>query len=247
MASHIPKSHPRYESLATRERMRQALLRGLVHETGMIAHGRGEAFDYLLGERTTATARRAIRAAAAALRRAKRPVVSVNGNVVALAAREAVGVARVLQAPIEVNLFHRTEARVRRLVRELERQGARHVLGPNPDARIPGLDSDRAKCHRDGIFGADVVLVPLEDGDRAQALRRMGKFVIAVDLNPLSRTARTADVTIVDDVRRALRLLVSDLRGGRTPLRAFDNRANLRRVLRALQANLRKASRRARP
>ena len=32
----------------------------------------------------------------------------------------------------------------------------------------------------------------------------MGKKVIAVDLNPLSRTARTADITIVDNVIRAV-------------------------------------------
>jgi 4-phosphopantoate--beta-alanine ligase len=32
----------------------------------------------------------------------------------------------------------------------------------------------------------------------------MGKKVIAIDLNPLSRTARAATLTIVDDVTRAI-------------------------------------------
>ena len=48
------------------------------------------------------------------------------------------------------------------------------------------------------------MLVPLEDGDRCQALKNMGKQVITVDLNPLSRTAKTADITIVDNVTRAI-------------------------------------------
>lgn len=241
MATRIPRSHPRYRSLVTRERMRTAFLQGLLHETGLIAHGRGEAFDYLLGEATPPPARRAIAAAARALRVARRPVLSVNGNVAALAARECVALAKAVPAQLEVNLFHRTEARVRRLVRELERSGARDVLGPNPDARIPGLSSDRAKCHRTGIYGADVVVVPLEDGDRAQALRRMGKFVVAIDLNPLSRTALAADITIVDEVTRALNVLLRALQ--RVPRRVgslprFDNGANLAQTLRFLRRRL---------
>ena len=39
----IPKSHPRYESLMQRERIAAAVREGLAHETGLIAHGRGEA------------------------------------------------------------------------------------------------------------------------------------------------------------------------------------------------------------
>jgi 4-phosphopantoate--beta-alanine ligase len=45
--------------------------------------------------------------------------------------------------------------------------------------------------------------VPLEDGDRTEALVAMGKFVITIDLNPLSRSARMADITIVDNIVRA--------------------------------------------
>ncbi len=53
MKMKIPKSHPRYHSLVIREKLAEGFRKGLVHETGLIAHGRGEAFDYLIGERTT--------------------------------------------------------------------------------------------------------------------------------------------------------------------------------------------------
>ncbi|MEE8358912.1 MAG: phosphopantothenate/pantothenate synthetase family protein, partial [Candidatus Hydrothermarchaeales archaeon] len=57
---------------------------------------------------------------------------------------------------------------------------------------------------REGIFSGDVVLVPLEDGDRTEALVKSGKKVVAIDLNPLSRTSKTATITIVDNVVRAV-------------------------------------------
>jgi len=200
----IPKSHPRYDSLMRRETLVRAWKAGIVVPEGLIAHGRGEAFDYLFGERTIAPALVAERAGAAWLLRAKRPVVSVNGNVAALSAREVVRLARSIPARIEVNLFHRSEARVRRIRQLLERVGARNVLGERPNARIPGLESKRALSHQEGVYGADVVLVPLEDGDRAEALVRMEKVVISVDLNPFSRTTRTASIPVVDELSRAL-------------------------------------------
>src|SRR5712691_3644369 len=200
----IPPTHPRYTSLMTREKLVRAWKAGVAVPEGLIAHGRGEAFDYLLGEETSAPALVAEKAAAAFLVRGKRPVVSVNGNVAALAAREVVHLAKAIPAKIEVNLFHRSAARMNRIVRQLNTAGARDVLGPRPDARIPGLDSKRALAHRAGIYGADVVLVPLEDGDRAEALVRMGKVVISVDLNPLSRTTIAATIPIVDELTRAI-------------------------------------------
>src|SRR6266571_125301 len=154
----IPKSHPRFESLQRRERLVRAWKAGVVVPEGLIAHGRGEAFDYLLGEETTA---------AAFLVRAARPVISVNGNVAAVAASEVARLAKSIPATVEVNLFHRTEARVRIITQILRRSGAPNVLGLRPDARIPKLESKRAVSHRRGVYGADVVLVPLEDGDRA--------------------------------------------------------------------------------
>lgn len=47
----IPKSHPRYESLVLRDKIVKAQKEGYLAESAMIAHGRGEAFDYLLGEK----------------------------------------------------------------------------------------------------------------------------------------------------------------------------------------------------
>ena len=233
----VPRSHPRYASLKTRETLVAAHRKGIAVLEGLIAHGRGEAWDYLLGEETSAPALVAEKAAAAFLLAAKRPVVSVNGNVAALAARETVRLAKAIPARIEVNLFHRTEARARRIAQLLRRAGARDVLAAEPDARIPGLDSKRALVHREGLYVADVVLVPLEDGDRVEALRRMGKFVISVDLNPLSRTTQAADVPIVDEVTRALPQIerfLRDLRrrpseGGRVR-REYDRAGNLAAV-----------------
>ena len=72
-----------------------------------------------------------------------------------------------------------------------------------PNGYCP-LSHDRAWCRREGMFAADVILVPLEDGDRCEALVKMGKTVIAIDLNPLSRTARSASLTVVDELTRAL-------------------------------------------
>jgi len=200
----IPKNHPRYQSLITRERVTNAMKKGLVHETGLIAHGRGETFDYLIGEKTIPLAKEAEKVAAALLLCAKNPVISVNGNVVSLAAKECISLANAIPAKLEVNLFHRTEERIKKIVKELKKQGAKQVYGSMADARIPGLKHDRGLCDKEGIFSADVVLVPLEDGDRCQALRNMGKTVIAIDLNPLSRTAKSANVTIVDNVVRAI-------------------------------------------
>ncbi|CAB49608.1 4-phosphopantoate--beta-alanine ligase [Pyrococcus abyssi] len=199
----IPKSHPRYWSLLYREKIIEGMERGITAKAGLIAHGRGEAFDYLIGEKTIKPAEEAMRAAVAKLLLAKHPVLSVNGNVAALVPRETVELAKVLRAKLEVNLFYRTEERVKKIAEVLREAGAEEVLGINPTKRIPGLESERGKVDEEGIWKADVVLVPLEDGDRTEALVRMGKFVITVDLNPLSRSARMADITIVDNIIRA--------------------------------------------
>lgn len=186
----ISPRHPRAESLRTRAHLAQEMREGVVAPEGLIAHGRGEAFDYLLGERSSASARRAERAAAAWLLAARRPVVSVNGNVAALAAQPLARLVRALpRLRVEVNLFHRTPARAARVASRLRAAGIRTVLGVHPTARIPKLPSDRALVDREGIAQADVCLIPLEDGDRTEALRALGIRVISIDLNPLSRTS----------------------------------------------------------
>lgn len=200
----IPKSHPRYVSLMTREKISKAMKDGIVHETGLIAHGRGEAFDYLIGEKTIPAADFAEKVAAASLLLAKKPVLSLNGNVVALTTKECISLAKAIPAKLEVNLFHRSKDRIKKIIDVLKKQGAKDVYGTKSDACIPGLNHDRSICDKEGIYSADVILVPLEDGDRCKALREMGKKVIVIDLNPISRSSRTASITIVDNIIRAI-------------------------------------------
>ena len=200
----VPEDHPRYASLVTRHRIEASVERGITSKQGLIAQGRGEAFDYLLGERTLPSADAAARAAAATLLLADHPVISVNGNVAALAPSETVALAEAVDADLEVNLFNHTDERVRRIADHLRDHGADEVKGLAGDGEIPGLDHARGVVDADGIEAADVVVVPLEDGDRAAALDAMGKTEIVVDLNPGSRSPRTADVPIVDNLLRAV-------------------------------------------
>ncbi len=225
----IPKSHPRFVSLSIREKIVKGYNDGLVAKEGLLAHGRGEAFDYLVGEKTTRTAKAAINAAAATLLSAQSPVISVNGNVAALCPKEIVQLAKATKAKIEVNLFYYDENRKKKIVKSLKKAGAKQVLGTNPRSyrRIGGLDSPRRIVDKDGIFAADVVLVPLEDGDRTEALQKIGKTVITFDLNPLSRTAQTADITIVDNVIRGMRLLVSACKKSKMVKTNFNNKRAL--------------------
>ncbi len=245
--------HPRYRSLLVRARLADAHRSGLVVPEGLIAQGRGEAFDYLLGERTTPSARRAESTAARWLLAARRPVVSVNGNVAALAAPEIARLARAVPGlGVEVNLFHRTPARARRVERSLRRAGVRRILGVRPTARIPGLPSDRAWVDAEGILLADVCLVPLEDGDRTEALRALGKRVIAIDLNPLSRTSRSADLPIVDELTRALAAIAAEARrlrraGAKPRLTRFDSARALDQALLAIRRALSRAAARSQP
>ena len=246
--SHIPKSHPRAESLRIRERLVHGFKDGIVAVEGLLAEGRGEAFDYLLGEKTNKSAKAAINAAAAQLLLAENPVISVNGNTAALCPKSIVRLGRITGAKIEVNLFYADKKRAGRIARVLEKNGAGHILGINArnSAQLGGIDSARRTIDRDGIFSADVVVVPLEDGDRASALVNSGKKVIAVDLNPMSRTSQTADITIVDNVSRGMDLLIESckkLSDNSTKsleriIDRFDNKGNLARCVLEIRDNL---------
>jgi len=217
------------KSLLVRDKLVSGFERGLVVAHGLIAHGRGEAFDYLLGEQTTRTAGTAITAASAELLLARHPVISINGNVAAICAKEIVELSKVTNALLEVNLFYRDEKRERYIERELIKNGAGMVygVGSRASARISELHSERRRVDPDGIYLADVVIVPLEDGDRAEALVKMGKKIIAIDLNPLSRTARVAQITIVDNIIRVLPNMVSIAR----ELRSLDDEATLTKII----------------
>lgn len=257
----VPESHPRAESLRIRHRLVRGFEEGLVAAEGLLAHGRGEALDYLLGEETGGAARQACRAAAAALCASDRPVISVNGNAAALCAGQLVSLAECTGSTLEVNLFYDSPGRRGAIAGRLRRYGAKGVLGLDPErmAVLHGTDSARRMVDRDGIFAADTVVVPLEDGDRTAALKRAGKTVIAFDLNPLSRTAQTADISIIDNITRAANVLLEECRnlagegggggdnrgsGGGAKAepariaRDFDNNRNLAQAVRQITGNL---------
>ncbi len=221
MSVSVPPSHPRYQSLLQREKIIEGCRESVVAPAGLIAHGRGEAFDYLLGETTPPFAREAARAAAAALISAERPVISVNGNAAALTAPDLVRLSELTGAPLEINLFYAAPGRLEAIEKTLRDAGGETgaILGTanRPRQRLSGMDHNRRIVDPEGIGQADTVLVPLEDGDRTEALAASGCRVITIDLNPLSRTAQTAHITIVDNLIRALPSIIreaEDLLGG---------------------------------
>ena len=235
----IPKSHPRYLSLQIREKLVDGFNNNLVAKEGLLAHGRGEAFDYLIGEKTTKSAKNAIKAAASMLNQAQKSVISVNGNFAALCPKEIIQLAKITDSKIEVNLFYSSEKRKKAISKILRKSGAKEILGMDKkqSTKLKGIDSARRFVDKNGIFTADVVLVPLEDGDRTIALKKAKKRIITFDLNPLSRTAQTADVTIVDNVTRAMKLLVIESKKSRKQI-TFDNKKNLKFVILEIRKNL---------
>lgn len=257
MSIEIPEDHPRAASLRTREQLIHSWKRNVVADAGLIAHGRGEAFDYLIGEETMPPAEEATKAAAVRLLLAKKPVISVNGNAAALVPKDLVALAKTTGADLEVNLFYRSGDRLKAIGSVLRSAGAKRVLGLTERrdyATVPELSSMRRIVDPSGILVADVVLVPLEDGDRVQALAKMGKVTIAIDLNPLSRTSQTATITIVDNLIRAVPNLVAaanELKGlPRSRLEAmadaYDNDAVLRRSIKFIEQRLSRLARTSR-
>lgn len=253
----IHTDHPRRKSLASRQKIVDAQAAGMLADSALIAHGRGEAFDYLLGEKTIDSARQSQREAVNRLFSAQEPVISMNGNSTILAGKNAVRLAALTGSKLEVNIFYRTEKRMNLLLEKMkfmkdEVMASRppkrftvvewkqlvsqvEILGAHQDSLIPGLEGPRARCCSGGIFQSDVILVPLEDGDRCQALISMSKQVIAVDLNPLSRTSRFATVTIVDEVARAFSTMTDmAVEGKGDPDMDWDNQFVLESALNAI-------------
>jgi len=235
----VPITHPRYSSLKYRHKIIEGMKSLVVAEAGLIAHGRGECFDYIIGEKTNKTAKEAINAAVASLLIAKKPVISVNGNIAALVPKELADLSKLLEIPLEINLFYRKEGRVKAIIEVLKSAGATDIRGTNEDAmtELGGLESNRRKV--DLIGKADVVMVPLEDGDRTEALKKLNKKVIAIDLNPLSRTALWADITIVDNVIRTLPEMIETAKNFKKLktnelleiISNFDNKLNIQKTL----------------
>jgi len=234
----LSKSHPRYKSLLLREKMVNASKKGYLADSAMIAHGRGEAFDYLLGEKTTQPAKRAMYVAVALMILSKNPVISVNGNTTALAIDEIIEFANIIDAKIEINLFYRTDERVEKITELYKKHGYPNVLGSNDDDMeyINEIKNKRATASKKGIYSSDTILVPLEDGDRAEILSKSGKSIITIDLNPLSRTSKMSDVSIVDNVVRSIPFMskiAKDLKQQNTNLlkdliKDFNNEDNLK-------------------
>ena len=102
----IPKTHPRYKSLLLRDKVKNAFKEGYLADSGMIAHGRGETFDYLIGEKTTETAKKACEAAVATILLAENPVLSVNGNTTALAIDEIIELAKATKSIYFIGLLN---------------------------------------------------------------------------------------------------------------------------------------------
>ena len=84
-----------------------------------------------------------------------------------------------------------------------------------------------------------MVLVPLEDGDRAEILVEHGKEIITIDLNPLSRTAQMSTITIVDNIVRAIPFMIQttkeyknkDKKELKLIVDNFNNKENLKKSL----------------
>lgn len=245
----VSPKHPRAASLRIRTKLVHGFERGVTSAFGLFAHGRGEAFDYLIGEKTTKNAKGALKAAAANLILGQNSVLSVNGNVAALVPKELVKLAKVSGAKLEINLYHRSREREKTIAQVLKNAGAEEIYGLDSEYHetIPEIHSERRIVDHRGLFIADVVFVPLEDGDRTEGLVRLGKRVITVDLNPLSRTAQMANITIVDNVVRALPLLITAVRKLRKDAKKnlqaiindFDNHQNLSDAIHLINNRLR--------
>ena len=237
----IPKSHPRYESLLLREKMVKASKEGYLADSALIAHGRGEAFDYLIGEKTTYPAKRAMYVAVAAMLLSDNPVISVNGNATALACDEIIELANSIGAKIEINLFYRTDERVKIITELYKNHGFDNILGSLDDdiEYLQDIKNQRATASKTGIYSADTVLIPLEDGDRAEILKKSGKRIITIDLNPLSRTSKMSNISIMDNIVRAIPFMTKIAEDLKTQdkqmlkemIYDFDNEENLKESL----------------
>lgn len=241
MIHKITPTHPRAKSLIIREKLVEGFRNGIVVPEGLIAHGRGEAFDYLLGEKTTKYAYEAEKVAVCLLLLSNKSVISVNGNTAALCAKDLVNLSNITKSKIEVNLFHKSLTRSKAIARILKKEDANEVLGLDAKLRstLRYISSNRKFVDKNGIMNSDTVFVALEDGDRTESLVKIGKKVISIDLNPLSRTAIASNVTIVDNIVRAMpnmikiskQLVNRDRSYLSQQIKNFDNMQNMQKSL----------------
>ncbi len=144
----ISEEHPRYKSLALRNKLVDGYEKGITSAHGLIAHGRGEAFDYLLGEQTSENALSATNVACAYLLTARYPILSVNGNTAALASEEIAEFCAITDIPVEVNLFHRSEERIKIIADHLRACDVANVLTGFDFIKLDHIASNRAKVDR---------------------------------------------------------------------------------------------------
>ncbi|WP_455644742.1 phosphopantothenate/pantothenate synthetase [Methanosphaera sp.] len=237
----LNKDHPRYQSLVYRDKIVKAHQQGILADSGMIAHGRGETFDYLIGEKTTPNSQNTIDIAACYFLTSKKPVLSVNGNTTALVSEDVAELSKLLDIPIEINLYYRTPERIRNIEKVYTDLGVKELLGTDEDDFIdtPDLNGPRSPVSIEGIKKADLVFIPLEDGDRAEKLSALDKDILNIDLNPLSRTAQTSTVTIVDNIVRAMPAIITsinkyidyDKKDLQEKIDNFDNKTNLNNAI----------------
>ena len=116
-------------------------------------------------------------------------------------------------------------------------------LRKNLNEYINDIKNNRASASKSGIYSADTVLVPLEDGDRAEILKKSGKNIITIDLNPLSRTSKMSDISIMDNIVRAIPFMTKIAQDLKTQdkkflielINEFDNEENLKESLQQIK------------
>jgi 4-phosphopantoate--beta-alanine ligase len=123
--------------------------------------------------------------------------------------------------------------------------GYKEILGTLDDDMeyLNEIKNNRATASKQGIYAADTVLVPLEDGDRAEILKKSGKNIITIDLNPLSRTSKMSDVSIMDNIVRAIPFMTKIAEDLKTQdkkilidlVNEFDNEENLKESLQQIR------------
>lgn len=185
----------------TKEKIINGVKHGITSVNGLLSEGRGEIFDILMNRTLYSHSMSSIEASVAQLLLSKNPVISVNGNTAVIVPKELIELSNTINAPLEVNLFYRSDERVKNVIEYLKKNGADVVLGgEDKTVKLKEIEHARGLVDERGIKIADTVLVSLEDGDRTEKLIKLGKKIIAIDLNPFSRTANMASITIVGNV-----------------------------------------------
>ena len=169
------------------------------------------------------------------------PILSVNGNVAVLCPEDLSKFSKEAGIPLEINLFYRKPGRIEAITSVLNSHGVTEILGVDEEyfEEIDEISSQRRVVDKRGIGKADVVFVPLEDGDRTEGLVNKGTRVITVDLNPLSRTALKSHITIVDNIIRAMPLIHKEYQSmtvekAKKVLQDYDNQAIIKSAMTAI-------------